>query len=150
MVPKVALDTNILLDVLLKGRPHKAEAEIILSAAAAGRIAAQVTTQSIIDAAYTSRKCGIDYTTFVETITSLRSCLAISAVDWMDMSWSFSSPDFVSSGDFEDDAQLANAYNSLCDYFITRDKKLLSLNKADSPLVIVSPEEFVSAMGCAG
>lgn len=146
MVPKVALDTNILLDVLLEDRPHKAEAEIILSAAVAGKLSAQITTQSIIDAAYTSRKNGIDYNTFVESIDRLRSCLAISAVDWIDMSWFITSQDFVSSGDFEDDAQLANAYNSLCDYFITRDKKLLSLNKYDSPLLIVSPEEFVSAM----
>lgn len=146
MAIKVALDTNVLLDVLLEGRPHKAEAEWILSAAEAKRFKAQITTQSIIDAAYTTRKQKMDTRTFVETMDRLRSIVQITAIDWLDLSWSISNPQYESSGDFEDDAQIANAYNSLCDYFITRDKKLLDLNKEGCPLMIISPGSFIAEM----
>jgi predicted nucleic acid-binding protein len=146
MTIKVALDTNVLLDLLLEGRPHKAAAEWILSAAESGRFMLQITTQSIIDAAYTTRKQKMDAKTFVESIDRLRSFVQITAVDWIDLSWSVSNTQYGSSGDFEDDAQIANAYNSLCDYFITRDKKLLNLNREDCPLMIISPGSFIAEM----
>ena len=60
MKVKVALDTNVLMDLLLEGRPEKESAEQSLAAAEAGLIEAQVSTQSIIDAAFTCRKQGVN------------------------------------------------------------------------------------------
>ena len=50
------------------------------------------------------------------------------------------------SGDFEDDMQYACAYNAVCDYFITRDKKLKQLNREQNPMKVISPEDFVAQM----
>ena len=146
MAIKVALDTNILLDLLLKDRPHKEESRRILSAAESHCFVAQISTQSIIDAAYTAKKQGLGYAAFVKAIGDLRRFLGISSIDWIDLSWAASNPTFPSSGDIEDDVQFANAYNTNCDYFITRDQKLLCFNMEDSPITVISPDDFVQAM----
>lgn len=44
------------------------------------------------------------------------------------------------------DAQYASAYNSVCDFFITRDKKNMGLNEKFNPMIVISPEEFVTQM----
>ena len=49
---KVAIDTNVLLDVLLETRPGHHLAQQVISAAEAGLFKAQISTQSILDAAY--------------------------------------------------------------------------------------------------
>ena len=40
----------------------------------------------------------------------------------------------------------ASAYNAVCDYFITRDKKLLRHNSKLCPMTVISPDDFVSMM----
>ncbi len=139
---KVFLDTNILLDWILHDRPFKEECEAILSAAKAGVIDVVVTTQSILDAHFTSKKAGIQYEAFERMINHLRSFSTINAIDWIDISWATSHY----SGDLEDDAQYASAYNACCDFFITRDKKLMELNNPLNPMTVISPEEFVAGM----
>ena len=139
---KVFIDTNILLDWMLNDRPCKEECEAILSAAKHNFFKLVVTTQSIIDAHYTTRKEGLDYASFEKSVNHLRTFAEISAVDWIDLSWALSHY----SGDFEDDAQYASAYNAVCDFFITRDKKVMELNNQFNPMTVISPEDFVSRM----
>jgi len=142
MVNKVAIDTNILLDLLIKDRPGNAMAKTIFAAAENGMFKAQITTQSIMDAAYSSRKSGLSFEKFTDILSHLRVFVEIQAIDWIDLSWATAHY----SGDFEDDAQYANAYNSVCDFFITRDKKLMELNNKFNPMTVISPENFVAAM----
>lgn len=140
---KVALDTNVLIDLLLEGRPEKESAEQIFAAAEAGLFEAQVSTQSIIDAAYTCRKQGVNLAAFREAINKLRTIIKISTIDWLDLSWALAHD----SGDFEDDMQYASAYSSVCDFFITRDKNLFAFNEnPNTPMKVISPKEFLAAM----
>ena len=46
------LDTNILIDLLMEGRPGAPQANVIFQAAKSGLVEVFITTQSIIDAEY--------------------------------------------------------------------------------------------------
>lgn len=139
---KVFVDTNIILDWMLDNRPFKDESETILTAAKKGTYKLVVTTQSIIDAQFTTRKNGIKYKEFIEYIEELRTYAEIIGIDQIDMLWAMSHH----SGDFEDDMQYASAYNAVCDYFITRNKELLKLNDPYCPMTVITPDDFVGAM----
>lgn len=139
---KAFIDTNILLDWMFQDRPGHENSRAILTAAEENVFTIAVSTQSIIDSHYIARKNGWDYASFEKAMKHLRSFAEISAIDWIDLSWAFAHY----SGDFEDDAQYASAYNSVCDFFITRDKKLMGLNDKFNPMTVISPEEFVAQM----
>ena len=140
--PKVFIDTNILLDVMLPREPGCYSASELLNASRAGIIQAIVSTQSILDAAYTVKKSGMDFFSFKNLWSCIRESLLIEAIDWIDLAWAMEHY----TGDFEDDAQFASAYNSCCDYFITRDKKLLKMNGDEYPICVMTAEDFVAKM----
>lgn len=142
MKPKVFIDTNVLLDYLLSRQPGANAATELLVAAQMGVVEALVSTQSILDAAYTARKSGLDFQTFKHVVSILKGALTFAAIDWIDLDWAMEHY----TGDFEDDAQYASAYNSCCDYYITRDKKLLGKNSENSPLCVITAEDFVAQM----
>ena len=139
---KAFIDTNILLDWLLKDRPAKPFAEKILTASRLGLFDTYLSTQSIIDASYSAVKEGISFEDFKPRMQSLCSFVKILSIDYLDLLWAMEHY----TGDFEDDAQWASAYNNVCDYFITRDKALLAFNTANFPLKVISPAAFVTAM----
>ena len=142
MSVKVAIDTNIILDLLLEDRPGNAMAKLIFTAAEQKAFKAQITTQSTLDAHYTAMKHGMQYRAFEKAMNGLRTFMEISSIDWIDLSWAMSHY----SGDLEDDAQYANAYNSNCDFFITHDKRLLGLNDKFTHMKVISADEFVAQM----
>ncbi len=139
---KIFIDTNILLDWLLPQRGHRQESEEVLSLARKGHFKTLISTQSILDAAFSARKGGVDYPTFENILNGLRSFVEITAIDWLDLSWATEHY----TGDLEDDAQYASAYNACCDYFITRDKALFSHNAPDNPMTVLTPEDFIASM----
>lgn len=139
---KAFIDTNILLDWLLTDRPEKPFAEKLFSASRAGFFEAYITTQSIIDAAYSAGKEGVRFCDFKPKLEFLRSFVKILAIDDLDLCWAMEHH----TGDLEDDAQWASAYNNVCDYFITRDKDFLAFNAANCPMKVISPTAFVAAM----
>lgn len=139
---KAFIDTNILLDWLLSARPAKPQAEKIISASRIGLFDIYISTQSIIDAYYSAVKEGIRFVDFKPKLQSLRAFVKILAIDELDLLWAMEHH----TGDLEDDAQWASAYNNVCDYFITRDKALLAFNTSNYPLKVISPEDFVKAM----
>jgi len=139
---KAFADTNILLDLILENRPNNPLANKLFSAAQAGCLELFITSQSIIDAVYSARKCGMDFNAFKPILQQLRSFVKILAIDEIDLLWAESNH----SGDFEDDAQYASAYNGVCDYFITRDKQLFKRNSSICPMTVISPSDFVAAM----
>ena len=142
MSVKAFIDTNVFLDWLLEDRPEKPMAKLLFAAASAGYFEACISTQSIIDAAYSAHKNGICFIDFKPKLQSLRSFIKILAIDELDLCWAMEHH----TGDFEDDAQWASAYNNVCDYFITRDQKILSFNTSHCPMQAISPTAFVTAM----
>ena len=139
---KVFLDTNIIMDWCDKNRTGNPFAKTILSSAGPDTYELYVSTQSIIDCAYSLRKLGVDYNEFCGLFRFLRKIAHIVGIDDLDMLWALEHY----SGDFEDDMQYASAYNAVCDYFITRDKKLKQLNREHNPMKVISPEDFVAQM----
>lgn len=139
---KAFIDTNVLMDLFLKDRPEKPLAEKVFSGAKEGRYQAFITTQSIIDTAYSARKRGIKFDEFKTLLNNARSFIKILAIDEIDLLWAIGNP----TGDFEDDAQYGSAYNGVCDFFITRDNALFQLNSPFCPMTVISPADFVAAM----
>lgn len=139
---KVFLDTNIVMDWCGKARPGNPFAKTILSSSAPDTYEIYISTQSIVDSAYSLRKLGVPYEEFSELFRTLRTLVHIVGIDELDMLWALEH----NSGDFEDDMQYACACNNVCDYFVTRDKALFSLNDPLCPMTVISPEEFVAAM----
>ena len=100
MSVKAFIDTNVFLDWLLEDRPEKPMAKLLFAAASAGYFEACISTQSIIDAAYSAHKNGICFIDFKPKIQSLRSFIKILAIDELDLCWAMEHH----TGDLEDDA----------------------------------------------
>ena len=141
MRTKVYFDTNILMDMVLIARDPEGKACSILTAVKNGRLEAQVSTQSLFDVYYSARKLGVGHAAIMSFIEDICQYVNISGIDTMALHWAMDNY----SGDFEDDAQYACAYDGCCDFFITRDKTQLKRN-GSSPMIIISPEDFVAGM----
>ncbi len=107
---KVFIDTNILIDWLCENRPGNENAKIIISACENKVYNLTISTQSLIDAAYTLRKSGLPFDSFIKSVTYLRSNAEIIGIDKLDLIWAVSHY----TGDFEDDMQYVAAYNAVC------------------------------------
>jgi predicted nucleic acid-binding protein len=139
---KAFLDTNILLDVLQKGRPFSEYSITILQAVFGCHIEALITTQSIVDASYIAKKAG--YTeSFFETVQRWCNYINVDYINTFDIKNAIRE----NSGDFEDDVQVARALDTCCDVFVTSDKKLCKRYDGKYEfLQFMSPEEFVSKL----
>ena len=140
MKTKVFLDTNVLLDLLVAGRDSDAAAKIFRDVHN-HRLEALITTQSLIDAAYCSRRCGVPFDTFRDLIKDWMRYINIDYINAFHIQWAMDNP----SGDFEDDAQVSCAIDGSCDYFITHDKVQLA-RKLSEPMVFISPEDFAAGV----
>lgn len=139
---KTYIDTNVLLDIV-QDRPGRSDAVSIFNAAKLGIIDVYISTQSILDAYYIASKGGkLGFNAYKSLIQILRTFIKVQAIDELDLCWAIEHY----TGDFEDDAQWASAYNSVCDYFITRDSRMLAFNTSCCPMKVISPAAFVAAM----
>ncbi len=138
---KVFLDTNVLLDMLVTSRDPQKNAQSIITAVKKCLLDAQVSTQSIIDVCYSARRQKLEDSIFMSFLKDIRRYVNISPIYATDLDWAMENY----SGDFEDDAQYACAYDGCCDFFITNDKELLKRN-GTSPMVVMSPGDFVAKM----
>ena len=139
---RVFIDTNVFMDWLLEGRPAKMFAKTIITAAEQHCFELIISTQSIIDTFYYAQKSGLSFDRISDALRYLYTFAKIVGIDSIDCLWAMDHY----SGDFEDDMQYASAYNAVCDYFITRDKKLQQINREYSPMTVISPEDFVAQM----
>lgn len=137
MRTKVFLDTNIIMDLLVSERSSM-EANTILSAVKTHCLEAQISTQSIFDAYYSSLKYNVPHEQFYAFVKELRKYVNFAFLDSSDLDWALQH----FSGDLEDDAQFSCAYEGCCDFFITRDKKQL-VRENNTPMKIISPGDFV-------
>lgn len=141
LVPKVFIDTNVIVDFLLPDRPKHATAREVFKIIYSHQSEAAISTQSILDAAYICGKTpGYVQNTFRETILYMLDRTNASSVDPFDVKTGLRDL----NPDIEDNAQISFAYSQCCDIIVTSDKKLLS-REVPRPMRVMTPEDFVNA-----
>ena len=139
---KAFLDTNILIDVLSGIRPSSPASVQIMEAVKKNLIEAAISTQSILDTAYSLRG-QIQQGEFYRFTEWMINYINVDYINTFDIKNAI----LENSGDFEDDAQVARALDTCCDVFVTSDKKLCKRYEGKYEfLQFMSPEEFVSKL----
>ena len=133
--PRVFIDTNALVDMMMPSRSGHPYAQRIFHVIATRRIRGFITTQSIIDASYilTQRNMA-SLEVFKRAVHAMHGTiewLSIEPED-IDRAIRFDLPDF------EDAAQLSCALNNGCDYIISSDRKYSRY----TDLPVYTPAEF--------
>ena len=141
MRTKVFLDTNILVD-LATDRQGTMASQVVLSMVKRQALEAQVTTQSIIDTVYIAHRQGAAYEKVESLINEIRQYVNIGYIDSFSIKWALEHH----SGVFEDAAQYEAAYSSSCDYYLTRDKGILSRTENANVMKAITPEDFMGLM----
>jgi predicted nucleic acid-binding protein len=136
---KAWIDTNVVLDALIKREPWHTDAEKIILLAAIGEISACVSASCVTDIYYILRKYLKDNTRTRDAVLKLLKILTVADVTASDIEKAFSLP----VADFEDalQIQLAKRHKAAC--LVTRDTKHFT----SSPVKIFTPEEFLKKIG---
>ena len=140
---RVFFDTNVLVDVL-KGhtRPSYDASLKLFQAAREGLFEAFITTQSIIDAEFISHKSpGSENPNFNKKMLYIMSFVNITQIDGLSIREALKNP----TGDFEDDAQFAQADGEGFDIIVTSDRRFIARRTDNGPLFL-TPEEFIERM----
>lgn len=117
---KAFLDTNVLLDLLMKSRLGHEAATAILQVVRSGDISACLTTQSVIDAAYIqTQRCKAPSPAFKEAVRLIAGIVELLPILPEDIEWA----NRCAIDDYEDAAQLSCAIRSGCDVIVTSDRK---------------------------
>lgn len=139
---KVFLDTNVLLDILIPGRPQGPASGTVFSQIRKGRLEAELSTQSIIDASYVCSRCeGFEPEQFRKSMLGLLGSINISGIDYFELR------EALLSGrkDLEDAAQAAHAWRANCDIVISGDKSF-HMPGGETDIPVITPTEFVEKM----
>jgi predicted nucleic acid-binding protein len=135
---RVLLDTNVLLDVLLKRDPWVTESSAVWQAHDEGQIIGHVMACAIADIFYIARRL-----TALETArTAVDICLEafeICAVDHQALKQARALP----GSDFEDNLQIACASLAGLDAIVTRDEKGFKV----AAIPVLTPAELLTRLG---
>ena len=140
LVPKVFIDTNILLDYMIPSRDKHDVVVNLFSLILTARIEAAFSTQSMLDAVYIGHRLPDFPKGFRDTLMHLINRTNVSYID----TWDIETALRDANPDIEDNAQISFAYSQCCDIIVTSDKKLLSL-EVPRPMRVMTPEDFVNA-----
>lgn len=134
VVIRVLLDTNVILDVLLRRLPWYVEARRLWDAVDAGRVTAYITATTLTDIYYLARRqsghelalvavrlCVVSFEVLPITRTEL-----VHAID-------------MRGADFEDNVQIAAAVNARLDAIVTRDLA----GFGGSPVEVLHPRQLL-------
>jgi predicted nucleic acid-binding protein len=132
---KVLLDTNIILDVILKRSPFLTSAIEILRLSDSGKIESYITSNSITDIFYVLRKYFNKIDDRQRAVKYILNMIDIISVTKTDI---FKSFEFEYS-DFEDALQTQCAKKIKADYIVTRNEK----DFKDKSIKVISPENFI-------
>jgi predicted nucleic acid-binding protein len=124
----VFLDTNVILEVILKDRPHFDAAQHYLETVADETAISVLTVHLVM---YFGRKAGIP-DELLETFINENELLSITLEDYV---WAVLNE---RGRDFEDALQLASAIRNRCTSFITFDNGLVR-SYTNLPLKIITP-----------
>lgn len=140
---RVFLDTNIILDVLSSDyREHRESSRCIFQAIRNGDIEGYITTQSIVDSEYIlSRERNYRKEQFGKMMLFIMSFINITQIDGLSIREALKNP----TGDFEDDAQFAQADGEGFDIIVTSDRRFIARRTDNGPLFL-TPEEFIERM----
>ena len=134
---RVLLDTNIVLDVLLRRGEWLVGAEAVWQAAVDGRLTACMTASSLTDVYYISRRL-VSVSAARQVVRQCLDCLELLPVDVQMLEHAYA----LESLDFEDALQIAGATHSGLDAIITRDPS----GFRGSPVAVLSSAELVSRL----
>ena len=135
---KILVDTNIILDVLLKREPHNRAAQVIMTKCAEREITGYLAAHSIPNIFYVLRK---EYSQ-AERRKFIRNLCEIFRISDLNAEKIMSAIDNEQFSDFEDCLQEECAVAETVDYIVTR-------NPADfkqSRVQVVEPEDFVKLL----
>ena len=134
---RVLLDTNIVLDVLLRRMPWQIEAESILNAVREGRLACSVASLTVTNVFYVARRLvGLERARNI-----VRECLQ--TLEILDVGQrELEIADSFPGSDFEDNLQIAVAITESVDAIVTRDET----GFLTSPVTVLTPSELLSAL----
>ncbi|HEV7224967.1 MAG TPA: PIN domain-containing protein [Pirellulales bacterium] len=134
---RVLLDTNIILDIVLRRVPWEKEAVAIFQASQDGRLHSAATSLSIATVFYViRRKIGA-----AKARAVVRDCLDVFEILGVDRD-TIESADALAGMDFEDDIQCAAALQGEVEAIVTRDPKGFSA----SSLPVLSPAQLLAAL----
>lgn len=142
---KVMFDTNILVDVLCPdGRPSSTASATVFRAVKEGLLEGEISTQSIIDAAYVASQTeGGRLPVFKSKMLELTNYVNVDGLN----SFSVYAALQRDSLDFEDDALYEHAYETGCDVFLTSDKDFIKQHRGeDERIPFFTPEEFIAKL----
>ena len=129
---RILLDTNVVLDVLLKREPWQAEASALWRAVDGGQLTAYVPASAITDIFYVARRL----TDIVRARQSVQVCLDAFNVGTVDRAV-LERAQALSGSDFEDNVQIACAEANGLVAIVTRDPR----DYEGSPIAVWSPAE---------
>ena len=140
---RVFLDTNIIIDVLSTGyREHKEASRCVFQAIRNGEMEGYMTTQSIVDSQYVlSREKSFPMQRFSQVMLYIMSFINITQIDGLSIREALKNP----TGDFEDDAQFAQADAEGFDVIVTSDHRFLA-RRNESGSLFMTPEELIAKM----
>jgi predicted nucleic acid-binding protein len=136
MALNLTIDTNIILDALLKREPWREAAEKIILLAAGKKISASITANTVTDIYYIVNRCTRDKNKAREAVADLAKLMDFTTVDKNDCLKAVNSP----VEDYED------ALLSVC-AAKTKSKFILTRNVKDfekSTVKAITPDEFLS------
>lgn len=137
---KVFLDTNIILDLLVPGRPCCDTSATIMHQLLSYRHEIVITTQSVIDAYYSSQRYHISKGDIDFLIEWLMNKTNIRYIDIFSLRFALR----VGHPDFEDSAQISCAENEGCDIFLTSDAGILA--RGIETMLVLTPAQFLERM----
>jgi len=131
----VLIDTNVVLDQLVKREPFYENAERIRLLSEKGLITSYISASAVTDIYYIARKELGDKNTAIDLLNDLLKTTNVAAVtetsihEALNLKWD----------DFEDAVQYVAGQNVSADYIITRNSNDFSGSKID----VISPEDFL-------
>ena len=131
----VLIDTNVILDQLVKREPFYQDAERIRILSEKGYVNSYISASAVTDIYYIAKKELNDKETVIVLLNKLLETTNVAAVteasihEALNLKWD----------DFEDAVQYVAGQNVSVDYIITRNAK----DFADSHIEVISPEAFL-------
>ena len=132
---RVLLDTNVVLDVLLKRDPWQAEASALWQAVDGGQLTAYLPASAVTDIFYVARKL----TDIVRARQSVQVCLDAFTIATVDRAV-LERAQVLSGSDYQDNVQIACAELNELDAIVTRDPD----DYEGSPSAVWSPAQCLA------
>jgi len=133
----VLIDSNVVLDVVLKRQPWEPEASQVWAACESGRVTGYLAASMLTDMFYIVRRT-VDRVAAFDAIDVALQTFTIGAVDRTLLERARHLP----GNDFEDNVQIACALIAGLDAIVTRDPK----GFAESPVLVLTPADLLARL----